>query len=444
MKKIHKLIHMKRILKVSWAITSLALTLVILSGCEKNFTDPNNASSDVVFNSVRGITGVAIGLQRTYTAGRASNLYNKITTDGFTTKQFFIVNRGNIPEDQLERGGGFVDGTNTILAGLWTSSNKIIYDANNVLEATAKLGDKAYASGLIGYTTIFKALAIADMAMFWEQVPTGIGVNISFKPRVDGFKEAITEIDKALAVIQATPISAAFTANVPAGIEIQNTLRALKARFALFAGDYALANTTANSVNLSTKSVFTFNGVNQNPIFETVTATNNVYQPVDSTLGLPVAIAPDLADQRIPFYLTVNPTIAPRFRTRGFARDGLFEMPLWTPGEMLLIRAESLTRQASPNLTEAQNILNQVITKTSATDLYALGAGLPAIITPLSQADLLAQIYRNRCIELFMFGLKLEDMRRFNRPNSERGRNLMPYPFRERDSNPNTPADPPF
>jgi len=43
-----------------------------------------------------------------------------------------------------------------------------------------------------------------------------------------------------------------------------------------------------------------------------------------------------------------------------------------------------------------------------------------------------------------MGGLKLEDMRRFNRPNSERGRNLMPYPFRERDNNPNTPADPAF
>jgi hypothetical protein len=362
--------------------------------------------------------------------------------DGFTTKQFFIVNRGNVPEDQLERGGGFVDGTNTILAGLWTSSNKIIYDANNVLEASAKLGDKSYASGLIGYTTIFKALSIADMAMFWEQVPAGIGQNVTFKPRVEGFKEAIAEIDKALAAIQANAISPAFLANIPAGIEIPNTLRALKARFALYAGDYALANTTATSVSLTTKSVFTFSGVNQNPIFETVTATNNVYQPVDSTMGLPVAIAPDLADQRIPFYISINPTIAPRFRVRGFARDGLYEVPLWLPGEMLLIRSEALARQASPDLATAQGLLNQVLTKT--TDIYGLGASLPSINTPLSQADLLTQIYRNRCIELFMSGLKLEDMRRFNRPNSERGRNLMPYPFRERDSNTNTPADPAF
>ncbi|MCU0375901.1 MAG: RagB/SusD family nutrient uptake outer membrane protein [Chitinophagaceae bacterium] len=420
----------------------VALAVGTLPACKKNFTDPNNASDQVVFTSTRGITGVAIGLQRTYTAGRASSLFNRVTTDGFITRQFFIVNRGNVPEDQLERGGGFVDGTNTILAGLWTSSNKIIFDANNVIEAANGLGDKGYAAGLIGYATIFKALALGDMAMFWEQVPAGIGNNVSFKPRVEGFREAITAIDAALTAIQANAITTSFTSAIPAGIDIPNTLRALKARYALFAGDFATANTTAASVSLTARSVFTFNGVNQNPIFETATATNNVYQPIDSTMGLPAAIAPDLTDQRVPFYISVNPTIAPRHRIRGFAREGLTEWPIFVPGEILLIRAECLVRQQNPDLPGAQALLNQVLNKT--TDLYGVGANLPSITTQLNQADLLTQIYRNRCIELFMSGLKLEDMRRFGRPNSERGRNLMPYPFRERDNNPNTPADPAF
>jgi hypothetical protein len=43
-----------------------------------------------------------------------------------------------------------------------------------------------------------------------------------------------------------------------------------------------------------------------------------------------------------------------------------------------------------------------------------------------------------------MSGLKLEDMRRFGRANAERKRNFFPYPFRERDGNINTPADPSF
>jgi hypothetical protein len=53
-------------------------------------------------------------------------------------------------------------------------------------------------------------------------------------------------------------------------------------------------------------------------------------------------------------------------------------------------------------------------------------------------------IYKHRSIELFMSGLRLEDMRRFARPLTERKRNFFPYPFRERDNNTNTPADPVF
>ncbi|MEJ7671427.1 MAG: hypothetical protein WKF59_01580 [Chitinophagaceae bacterium] len=43
-----------------------------------------------------------------------------------------------------------------------------------------------------------------------------------------------------------------------------------------------------------------------------------------------------------------------------------------------------------------------------------------------------------------MGGLQLEDMRRFGRPTTERRRNFLPYPFLERDNNPNTPPDPTF
>ena len=60
------------------------------------------------------------------------------------------------------------------------------------------------------------------------------------------------------------------------------------------------------------------------------------------------------------------------------------------------------------------------------------------------KTEILDEIYKNRCIELYMSGLKLEDMRRFGRPLTERKRNFFPYPFRERDGNPNTPSDPSF
>ena len=157
----------------------------------------------------------------------------------------------------------------------------------------------------------------------------------------------------------------------------------------------------------------------------------------------PLFLAPDLADKRIPFYTLINTTINPRFRLNGFWIAATTAIPIYFPGEITLIKAECYARAAVPDLVNGTLELNKVITKTAAADALGIGAALPAVV-PITAADLLTQIYRNRCIELFLSGLKLEDMRRFGRATTERKRNLLPYPFRERDSNPNTPADPGF
>ena len=112
---------------------------------------------------------------------------------------------------------------------------------------------------------------------------------------------------------------------------------------------------------------------------------------------------------------------------------------------MNLVKAECYVRQAVPDLEAARNIIDELLKQTPAQDPFGVGAGIAAGYTgPVDAASLLNEIYRNRCIELFFSGLKLEDMRRFGRPESERKRNLFPYPFRERDGNPNTPPDPAF
>ena len=110
---------------------------------------------------------------------------------------------------------------------------------------------------------------------------------------------------------------------------------------------------------------------------------------------------------------------------------------------MTLIKSEAYARMTTPDLINALIELNKVVTKTPASDPFGVGANQP-IQVALTQAQLLDQIYRHRSIELFMSGLKLEDMRRFGRATAERKRNFFPYPFRERDNNVNTPADPAF
>ena len=427
----------------------LLATFFAAPGCKKDYTNPSSVPEEQAFSSAQAMTGVVIGLQRLYTVGRGSSLYNRIALDGLLTRQLIVLNQGNTSEYQLQLGGGSVDGTNTILGGLWTTSNKLIFDADNVITSAATLGDKGYASGLISYATIFKALALGDLAMYWEKVPAGIGQNVTFEDRIEGFKKAIAAIDNALAAVAANPISSQFLTALPQNpappavnptIDIVNTLHALKARYSLFMGNYAQALAEANAVNLANRSTLTFTTVNLNPVFETATSTNNVYAPTDSTLGLPPVLAPNLADKRVPFYVSTN-TANPRFRVAGFGAASTTAWPVYLPGEMTLIKAEAYAR--TNDLTNAVIELNKVVTKKAADDPFGVGADL-APVAPTTQAEVLNEIYKQRSIELFMSSLRLEDTRRFGRPATEKRRNFLPYPFLERDNNPNTPADPSF
>ncbi len=428
-------------IKIIMLAALLSVTL-LQSSCKKDYTDPTRATEDQVFSSAKGLTGAVVGLQRVYTLGRASTLYNLITINGLTTNELIVVNTGNTAEVQLAAGGTLVDGNHSMLTTYWTTCNKAVYDADLVITNANNLSDKNYASGLIAYASIFKAMSIADMAQFWEKVPVGTGTNVTFIDRVEGFKKAIAVIDYAITTITVNTISSSFISSVPAGIDIGNTLNALKARYSLYAGLYTQALAAANAVTLSVKSTFNFDALSLNPIFEVATSTNNVVQPKDSTLGLVPALAPSLTDGRVLFYTSINPTVAPRYRINGFGNGVATAIPVYLPGEITLIKAECYAR--SNDSTNSKTFLNAVITKTAAADPFGVGANQPAINSFGSYAALLDEIYKQRCIELFMSGQKLEDMRRFARPTTERKRNLMPYPLRERDNNPNTPADPPF
>lgn len=420
--------------------------LVALASCKKNYTDPSGPSSSQALSTPNALTDVAVGLQNWYTAGRGGLVYNTITADGLLTNQLYCVNAGNTDEAQLGNGGAAVLNTNGMVTGIWSVSNKIIYDANRVLAQVAKVvADKNYASGLTAYTSIFKAMAIADMATYWDHVPAGVGSptsdsSISFETAAQGYQDALKVINDALAAIAATPISATFQANTPNTIDITNTLYALKARYSLFVGNYADALTAAQQVNRSVKSVFGYNSVVTNPIFTLATSTNNIFQPIDSTMGLPIGLQPDAGDKREPFYIAIGAN--PRYRLNGFFNTTTAPIPVYLPGEMMLIMAESYTRQG--DLVNGANWLDSVVLKTPAKDPFGVGAGLATPVTYTDQDDLLNQIYKHRAIELFMSGLRLADERRFARPVAERKRTWLPYPFVERNGNSNTPPDPTF
>jgi len=426
-------------------------TILAFASCKQDFVNPGAIENSVVFTTPRGLAAASVGLQSVYSLGRLSPIYNVITASGALTNEFRLMNSGNVDEAQLFTGGAAVDNLNGIVRNLWVWNNKVIYDADNVIKGASALGDKNFASGAIAYASIFKALAIGNLSMHWEQIPAAPGTQTTpaiFQSRIDGFRRAVTTLREAQAAISANPPSLSFFANVPAGIDINyftNTINALIARYSLFAGNYADAITAANAVDLSYNgAVLNYEAANTNPVFSVVTATNNVYQILDSTLGLPTVIAPAVTDQRIPFYTSINATTAPRFRISGFFSSTTRFVPIYLPDEMRLIRAEALLRQATPNTASALTELNAVITQAPSADVFGVGANLPAYSGATDVASLLTEVYRQRCIELCMSGMRLEDNRRFGRPVSERRRSFLPYPTNERDNNPNTPADPTF
>ncbi len=125
------------------------------------------------------------------------------------------------------------------------------------------------------------------------------------------------------------------------------------------------------------------------------------------------------------------------------------QLPIYLNSEMTLIKAEAFARKDMP--AEAVAEINKIRRKTAAQDAWGVGAGLTTDFASAVKADILTEVYRQRCIELFMSGLKMEDARRFGRnmpqkdvtdPNDELNRVFFPYPFSERDNNTNTPTDP--
>jgi len=430
----------------TWTLL-VAMGALLATGCKKDYSNPNDATLDQTLSSPVGLTGVAVGIQKLYSNSRAGSLYNLVCANGFSTYELSNRNTGNVDETNLFNGGQAVDGNNAVLGNLWATNMKVIFDANNVINNAEKLGDKAYASGLIGYASIYKALALGSLAEFWEQVPdtVGIGIQPRFVPRSEGYARAIAALNKALAAVTANAPSADFLGRIPAGFEIPNTIQALRARYYGFAGNHAAALAAAGAVTLTVRSEMRFDAITPNPIFNVSTSTNNVFQVRDSSMGLPAGLQPSAADRRVGFYMSINTAAAPRWRINGFGAALTTSWPVYLPSEMTLIRAEAFARQN--DLVNAVVELNKVLVKKAAADPFGIGADLPAYAGPNTQAAILTEIYRNRCIELYMQGWKMEDMRRFGRsntPNAEKNRNFYPYPFRERDNNPNTPADPAF
>jgi starch-binding outer membrane protein, SusD/RagB family len=441
---------MKKILNKIIVVFLLAANSSIFISCNKEYIDPSSASVPSVTTSADALMNLCAGLQRRFTIGRQSPLYNAPIGGAYSVYALNTLNAGNTAEAAAQTGKGALQPNNSISTQLWTQNLLLKVEAETVLDNLAIAIDPADRVGLKAYASIFYALSLGTMAQFFEQIPLTKGLNATFSPRIDALQKAITVLESADADLATLTPSAKFLSKVPAGIDVKNTVKALLARYynmhSMATGTYnaasgnkAIAN--AQAASLVIKSEFRFTTTTTNPLGEQ-NFTQNVYGAIDSTLGLKNGLAPVPAatDPRIGFYISKVGGIYPM---KGFAAITTTFYPVYLPGEMSLIVAENLARQSS--FGPAKIALDAVRTKT--TDIYGIGANQPAYSGPLTTVDLLQDIYKQRRIELFMSGMELEDARRFARPapnaaNEERNRTFYPYPLTERDNNTSTPADP--
>ncbi|MEM6396866.1 MAG: RagB/SusD family nutrient uptake outer membrane protein [Bacteroidota bacterium] len=427
-----------------WAIV-LFLSLTFFSSCEEDFTNPGAATEAQVLSSADGLIALGVGVQRRFSVGRQSPIYTRPTAAGFTTGGLRLINPGNVSENDLSLGYSDLLPDNAVVDNLWSQSLLVRNEAQIVLNNLDVVPSGGTSTGLQAYASIFYALANETLYLFFEQAPTETAQDAVFQARTALLEDNIRVLESAASAIGATAPTSDFLSRIPSGIDLSNTVQALIARHNLLLGNYPAAISAANAVDRSATSVLQFDDVTPNPVAFISILTNNVYQPLDLTLGLPAGLQPDLADQRLPFYFEdLNPP-SQDFRAAGFFNANGAAIPIYLPGEMDLIIAEAEAR--SNQIGPAIDALNDVLTKQPSDDALGVGAGLAAYSGPETQEAVLDAIYTNRALELFFSGFRLDDSRRFGRPSPfdnepERNRNFYPYPNSERDNNPNTPDNP--
>ena len=439
--------------KIFSSLFLLALCSQFFSGCDKEYINPSSASVPSVTTNADALMTLAAGLQRRFTVGRQSPLYAAAVGGAYGVYGLYTLNVGNTAEKEVETGKSAITRGNSIVTRMWEQSLLTRTEAETILANLAVAAEPADRVGLKAYASIFYGLSMGTLVQFFEKIPVENGINAAFSPRADALQRAITVLESADADLATTNPSAKFLGRIPPGIDIKNTVKALLARYyniqSMVTGTYNAtagnkAIAYAQAVNPAVRSEFRFSAATPNPIGEQ-NFTVNVYGAIDSTLGLKNGLAPSPAasDPRIGFYISrTGPTTFP---LKGFFVNALSAYPVYLPGEMSLIIAENYARQNQ--FAQSKTALDAVRTKT--TDIYGVNAAQPAYSGPLTQADLLQDIYKQRRLEMFMSGQELEDSRRFGRSapntaNEERNRNFYPYPQLERDNNTSTPDDPLF
>jgi hypothetical protein len=410
---------------------ALVLAIAIPSACELDINNPNAAPEEGVLTTVAGIRALAIGMQGKYGNALEEGIYIPGIVSGelgntnatqSTTREF-----QNFPTPSANSA---IDPTNLDVLDLWVKNYIVVKAANQILDNADAVGfAPATLAGIKALAKLHKAMAFGQLIEAFERIPIEDTEDPQFADRATVLAEILTLLASARTDLNGVTLSTEFTNTILApGFDLLNTIRAMQARYSLAAGNYAEALGFANEVPPTATSTVVQTSVDPNPLRDLYHGSR-FFGAIAS-----YRTNAEAGDTRV--NANTMATALTGFGGASLVETNLFltvasPIPLFSQDEMTLIKAEAYARLNQ--LPEARTEIN--IVRARAGLLPKTAVDLP------TQAAVLDEIYRQRTYSLFSTGLHWADERRFGRIAQAKVR-YLPYPFAERSTNPNTPADP--
>lgn len=428
----------------SLASRGLALTAaVLLSSCSLDLENPNAPTEQEVLSSGDGLVALAVGMQGQYAQAIDDYLVtNSLITDEWGTQSRALISyRSLLTGENFDRGFGVVEAP-------WANSYRVIKSANTLLNARDVGFSTNFQAGVRSLAKLFKAMAFGMLAMQYEEMPIDVSTpGAPFQPRAVALDTVLALLESARADMQGVSEAdlAGFRTRVT-GTQLnqRNLIDAMLARYYLMAGLHAEAIAAADRVSLTTLSQLVYPTPTRNPVENLAFQLLYVF-PLKSFVD-----QAQPGDRRPAYWVDVEAdplTGVPDSLLLPLRKysDRSEPFPLFLPGEMLLIKAEALTRiGGAANYLLAAELINQVRTQTSSAVDEPV-AGLPPYppTALLTEAQLLDAIAYERRYELYMQGLRWEDTRRLGTARTTVPTMLfLPIPQQECDTNPAQPCGP--
>ena len=213
----------------------------LLWGCDLNVANPNQAFEEQVLTTSDGIKALAIGMQRSY----ASNNVDAYVRHPAITSRELAANTTFSNLIELEDGLGSLTGANSGVHSIWSNSYRIIGMANDLIANAPEVPlAEGTRSGIVALAHLYKAKCLGFVAQAFAHAPIDVQADgqAPFRPREELFAAAIRSLDRALETATSTPPSDEFNADILGeGFDLINTIRAYRARYHLFTGNYQAA-----------------------------------------------------------------------------------------------------------------------------------------------------------------------------------------------------------